>query len=76
VLLEHTCYYSIMSVDELEKAVAALPPEKLAKFRAWFEEFAVDEWDRQIERDAKAGKLDKLAEEALADHRAGRSRPL
>ena len=28
-----------MSVEELEKAVSELPPEKLAKFRAWFEEF-------------------------------------
>jgi len=33
-------------------------------------------WDQQIEADAKAGKLDALADEALADHRAGRSRKL
>ena len=51
-----------MSVDELEKAVAALPPDKFAKFRTWFEEFAADAWDRQIEADAKSGKLDKLVE--------------
>jgi len=65
-----------MSVDELEKAVAALPPDKLAQFRAWYEEFDAANWDRQMERDIKAGKLDKLADEALADFKAGRSREL
>jgi hypothetical protein len=65
-----------MSVEELEKAVAELPPEKFAKFRAWFEEFAADAWDKQIEADAKAGKLDKLADAALAEHKAGLTRKL
>ena len=29
-------------------------------------------WDRQIEVDAEAGKLDQLAEEALRDYREGK----
>ena len=33
-------------------------------------------FDEQIERDAKAGKLDRLAEQAIADYRAGRAREL
>ena len=45
-------------------------------FRVWFESFDAAEWDRQIEGDAAAGKLDRLAEEALAEYRAGRTRPL
>ena len=65
-----------MSVDELEKVVAQLPPDKLAKFSAWFEEFCADAWDRQIERDAISGKLDKFAKEALEDVKAGRFRKL
>jgi hypothetical protein len=65
-----------MSVEELEKAIAKLPSEELARFRAWFEEFMADAWDKQIERDILAGKFDKLADEALADHKAGRSRKL
>ena len=65
-----------MSVEELTKAVAELPPEKLAKFRAWFETFEADQWDRQIEADINAGKLDKLADEALAEHAKGLTRPL
>jgi hypothetical protein len=65
-----------MSVEELEKAVTKLPPDQLARFRAWFEEFAADEWDKQIERDAKSGKLDKLLAESEADFRDGRVRKL
>lgn len=33
-------------------------------------------WDRQFETDVNAGKLDSLAEQALNDHAAGRSREL
>jgi hypothetical protein len=65
-----------MSVEELTKAVAELPPDKLAKFRAWFEEFEAAQWDRQIENDVRAGKLDKLADAALAEHAKGLSRKL
>jgi hypothetical protein len=32
-------------------------------------------WDQQIDADAKAGKLDKLMEEAKQDYLAGRCKP-
>jgi hypothetical protein len=70
------CYREFMSVEELEKAVAKLPPEQFASFREWFESFVANEWDRQIERDAKIGKLDKLFDEALDDYRKGNFRKL
>ena len=63
-------------LEKIEKSVTELSPEELARFRDWFEEFQATQWDRRIEADAKAGKLDRLAEEALADHRAGRTKPL
>jgi len=65
-----------MCVEELEKAVAELPPELLAKFRTWFEEFEAVRFDAQIEADAKNGRLDKFAEAALDDFRKGRAREL
>ncbi len=65
-----------MSVQELESAVSTLPPEDFARFQAWFEEFVADAWDRQIEMDARAGKLDGLIAEADADFEAGRCTPL
>jgi hypothetical protein len=65
-----------MSVEELEKAIAQLPRDELARFRAWFETFDADKWDEQIESDIKAGKWDKFADEALAEHKAGLTRKL
>ena len=63
-------------LEELEKRIRDLPPEELAKFRAWFVEFDHLVWDRQIESDAKAGKLDRLMSEALADYKAGKARKI
>ncbi len=64
------------TAEEIEKAVERLDARELARFRAWFETFEASRFDAAIERDAQAGKLDALAEEALAAHRAGRSRDL
>jgi hypothetical protein len=60
------------AVLELEQAVSQLPPKELAHFREWFEEFDAKIWDRQFAEDAKSGKLDKLANQAIADFRAGK----
>ena len=66
-----------MTVDDIEKAVARLPPEQLAEFRAWFERFEAPlRFDEKIERDAAAGKLDRLADHAIDDFRKGRAREL
>ena len=56
--------------------MATLPPDDLARFRAWFDEFDAARFDQKIERDAKAGKLDRLAEHAIDDLRKGRAREL
>jgi len=61
-------------LEELEQRIRKLPPNELAKFRAWFIEFDHLLWDRQIEADSRAGKLDKLAAEAVADYKAGKAR--
>ena len=63
-------------VEQLEQKIQNLPEAELAKFRAWFAEFDANAWDRQLERDTSAGKLDALADKALRDHASGKSRPL
>ncbi len=65
-----------MSVQELEAAITELPPDQLAALAEWFDEYRANEWDRQIETDATAGRLDVLVREAQADIAAGRTRPL
>jgi hypothetical protein len=64
------------TLEKLEAEITKLPEEEFAKLREWFEEYASNMWDRQIERDAKGGKLDKLAERALQHERAGRTTKL
>jgi hypothetical protein len=64
------------TVDAITTAIAQLPPGQVAQIRAWLNEQTEAEWDAQIEQDERAGRLSDLAERALADHRAGRTRPL
>ncbi len=63
-------------VENIEQEIQDLTPSELATFRRWFLEFDTRMWDRQIEEDVGKGKLDKLADEALAAHRAGKSKEL
>jgi len=65
-----------IAVEEIEKVVAELPPKQLKRFRSWYEKFDSDAWDKQIEEDIASGKLNTLAEAAIADHEAGKTRKL
>jgi len=59
-------------VQTIEEQIKTLSPRELAELRDWFLEHDWAEWDRQIERDSAAGKLDKLFANARADHAAGK----
>ena len=63
-------------LEELERRIQNLPSEDLAKFRDWFIEFDHLIWDKQIEADSKAGRLNGLVSEALTDYRAGKAREI
>ena len=65
-----------MTISEIEQAIRELSPKELSRLRTWFEEFDAQVWDEQIERDARAGKLDKIAEQALQEYRAGKTKEL
>jgi hypothetical protein len=65
-----------MSVEDLQTAVAQLPSEELDRFSQWFEEFLADQWDRRIEADIRAGRLDAAGRRADEDFEAGRCTPL
>ena len=70
-------YYSVMStLAEIEDAIEKLPNEQLFQLTDWISGRFSDAWDRQIEQDIVEGKLDDLAAEAIAEHRAGQSLPL
>jgi hypothetical protein len=63
-------------VEAVEQQIQELTSEELEAFRTWFAEYGAEVWDRQIEADARSGRLDELAEQALAAHRRGESREL
>lgn len=65
-----------MSLQELESAVTRLPDADLTAFAQWFEEYLADAWDRRIEADILAGRLDEAGRKADADFEAGRCTPL
>ena len=65
-----------VSVDQLKKAVADLPEDKLKEFRSWYEAFDAEAWDKQLEQDIIDGKLDHLAEKAVLDYKAGKATEL
>lgn len=64
------------TITEIENAVQKLPSDQLGAFREWFLQFDAEVWDRQFEEEARAGRLDALAEEALCDLREGRCKTL
>ena len=61
------------TVEEIEKAIDQLPKHEFLKIREWVQNRFEDEWDQEFENDALSGNLDALAEQALAEHRAGNS---
>ena len=63
-------------IERIEKQIRDLTVEELASFRKWFTEFDAEIWDQQLESDVKAGRLEKLSEKALKDHKNGKTLPL
>ena len=58
-------------IENLERQIKELSAAELTAFRDWFAAFDAEAWDRQLETDVRAGKLDALAEKALKAHASG-----
>lgn len=79
---ETTCQFSAVSpiltamitVEEIERAVEELPPSDVARLAAWLAEYDAKVWDKQMEEDSAAGRLDFLFEEARSERKAGKLR--
>jgi hypothetical protein len=63
-------------LDKLEEEVRGLDRKELAVFRNWFQDYDAEEWDRQIEMDIVSGRMEALAEKALREHKAGKTREI
>ncbi|MEI6609617.1 MAG: hypothetical protein WCO53_07710 [Deltaproteobacteria bacterium] len=60
-------------IEMIEQEVKQLSSRELAAFRSWFIKFDAAEWDRQIEMDCATDKLDRLAQNAIEEHKAGKT---
>ena len=63
------------TVEQIEAAIQKLPREEFFRLRDWMRDRFDDEWDKQIEEDVRSGRLDRVAQEALAEYRAGKTTP-
>ena len=73
----HLSYPRVMrSVEEIEAEIAKLAPAEVRRVAKWLEEYAAELWDKQIEKDAAAGRLDRFIEEALEEYRRGKTHPI
>jgi len=63
-------------VEALGREVERLTREELAAFRDWFVEYDWQAWDRDLEQDIAAGKLDKFGAEVLEEHKRGKTREI
>ena len=66
----------MQTAQEIQLAVSQLSADELARFRVWFNKYDAEIWDRQFEEDVKSGKLDRYAEQAIADFRANKCKRL
>ena len=64
------------NVQLIEDQIQRLDNQSFAALRNWFIEYEHARWDRQIASDSEVGKLDFMIDEALAEHRAGKTKPL
>jgi hypothetical protein len=67
----------VQLLEEAINKVKLLPPtEQEAIAEIILAELKQTEWDKQIEEDLNAGRLDQLIQEAEEDIAAGRTQPL
>lgn len=65
-----------MTIKEIEGAISQLPAKELAELMTWLHEYHAQAWDKQIEDDLEAGRLDALLAEVDKEYEAGLAQPL
>jgi len=66
----------VSTVAEIESALSQLPVKDARAVADWLQEHLDAKWDKQMDEDIAAGRLDPLWEKARADIAAGRVKPL
>ncbi len=64
------------TLEQIEAAILSLPSNDFEKLRHWFFDLDYQRWDEQLERDIAEGRLEALAQEAIAEFKAGHCREI
>lgn len=64
------------TLEQIEAAILTLPLDEFQRLRKWFSDVNYELWDNQLDQDVANGKLDTLAEEAIAEFKAGHCRQI
>ncbi|MBE9045329.1 hypothetical protein IQ255_13135 [Pleurocapsales cyanobacterium LEGE 10410] len=64
------------TLEQIEAAILNLSADEFEQFKQWFLDLDYQQWDRQLERDLAAGKLDKFAREAITEFESGHYREI
>ncbi len=65
-----------MSVTEIQAAITELTSDDLADLMNWLEDYQAKLWDKQIDEDLQAGRLDSVLAEVDEEYEAGLGQPL
>ena len=63
-------------LEKIEQEIATLDKLELKKLSDWIEAFKAEQWDRQMESDIDAGRLDHFFAKAKAEIASGKLRDL
>ena len=66
----------MLTLEQIEAAILTLPSDDFQQLRQWFADLDYQRWDKQLEKDIANSKLKTLADEAIADFKAGHCRKL
>jgi len=63
-------------IDELKAEIERLPSEEVAEIFRWLSEKEWERWDKEIEADSQAGRLDFLVRQAQEEKTKGNLKDL
>jgi hypothetical protein len=75
-IIKWSIKWRVMSIEEIEAAITTLPAKDVATLMAWLEDYHARVWDKQIEEDLEAGRLDALLADVDKEYHAGLAEPL
>jgi hypothetical protein len=59
------------TLEQTKAAILSLPDSEFEQLKVWLSDLDYQRWDEELEKDIAEGKLEGLAQEAIASFEAG-----